>query len=83
MLRVPAEYPHSGSTCFLTPHGEEARILQANANGTYLVALQRPKWDRDASNTRTVAAAEVHPSVESALGLKPATTRGARRRKAA
>lgn len=82
MLKVSADYPHSGSTCFLTPHGEQARILQRNANGTFLVALQRPKWDRDASNTRTVGAGEIHPTVEAALGLKPARGRG-RRRKAA
>lgn len=41
MLRIPAEFPHVGSTCFITPHGEEAKILQRNANGSVLVAINR------------------------------------------
>jgi hypothetical protein len=77
MLRVPAEFPHAGSTCFITPHCEEARILQRNANGTFLIALKRRPGDSSASDTRTLAAGKVHATIEAALGIK-----GKRRRAA-
>lgn len=86
MLKIPADFPHVGSTCFLTPHGEEARILQCNANGSVLVAIRRaPTRYVDlgtASDTRTIQPGDFHATVEEALGIKP-TRRTSKRRKAA
>lgn len=83
MLRVPADFPHVGSTCFLTPRGEEARILQCNANGSVLVAIRRaPTRYVDlgtASDTRTIQPGDFHATVEEALGRKP-VARGRRSR---
>lgn len=78
MLKQPAEFPHPGSTAFLAPHGEQVRIIQRNADGTVLVALQRRPSDRSASDTRTVPATDLHAKAEAAIG-----TRSAKRRRAA
>lgn len=86
MLRVPADFPHVGSTCFLTPRAEEARILQCNANGSVLVAIRRaPTRYVDlgtASDTRTIQPGDFHATVEEALGINP-PRRTSKRRKAA
>lgn len=78
MLKQPSEYPHPGSVAFVTPHGEQVRIIQRNANGTALIAHHRPAAMRGASDTRTVPQSDLHATLEAALGIKPK-----RRRKAA
>lgn len=70
MLRVPAQYPHPGSTAYVAPHGEQVRIIQRNADGTALIAHQRPASDRSASDTRTVPAADLHATPEAAIGKR-------------
>ena len=77
MLRVQSEFPHPGSVAFVTPHGEQVRIIQRNANGTALIAHQRPASDRSASDTRTVPQADLHATLEAALGRKPSRKRQA------
>lgn len=72
MLRTPSEFPHPGSTAYLSPHGEEVRVIQRNADGTVLIALQRLAPDRSASDTRTVARADLHEAQAAAIGRKPA-----------
>lgn len=77
MLRVPSEFPHPGSMAFVTPHGEQVRIIQRNANGTALIAHQRVPALRCASDTRTVPQADLFATLEAALGRKPARKRKA------
>lgn len=77
MLKTPTEFPHQGSTAYLTPHGEEVRIIQRNADGTALIAHQRPVALRSASDTRTVPQGDLHATPEAALGRKPIRKRRA------
>lgn len=86
MLKAPSPFPFPGCTAFVAPYAETVRLIQRNADGTALVAFQRPASDRSASDTRTVPFADLHATPEAAIGRKP-RTRGkaatARRRSAA
>lgn len=77
MLKQPSEYPHPGSEAFVSPHGERVRIIQRNADGTALIAHQRPVALRSASDTRTVPQGDLHATPEAALGRKPIRKRRA------
>lgn len=41
MLKVSVPFPHPGAAAFVAPHGEAVRIIQANADGSHLIARQR------------------------------------------
>ena len=77
MLKQSAEFPHSGSTAFLAPHGEEVRILQRKGESEVLVAQQRHPSQRVASDNRTVLLADLHQTQEAAIGRKPKRRRAA------
>ena len=72
MLKIPAEFPHAGATAFVTPHGEKVRIIQRNADGSFLIARQRhPAMHGSASDTFRAEANMVHATEEAAIGRIP------------
>lgn len=78
MLKTPADFPHSGSTAYVAPHGEQVRIIQRNADGSFLIAYNRhPSIHGSASDTYRAEASMVHATLEAAIGLKPARKRRA------
>lgn len=77
MLKHPAEFPHPGSTAFVAPHGEQVRIIQRNADGTFLIAHQRHRAPGSASDTFRAEAETVHRTPEAAIGRKPKRRRAA------
>jgi hypothetical protein len=78
MLKTPADFPHQGSTAYVAPHGEAVRIIQANADGSFLVARQRhPMMLASASDTFRAEADMVHATEAAAIGLKPRRKRRA------
>ncbi|NBW12159.1 MAG: hypothetical protein EBR82_29430 [Caulobacteraceae bacterium] len=78
MLKTPADYPHPGSTAYVAPHGERVRVIQQNADGSFLLARQRhPMIIGSASDTYRAEPDMVYPTEESAIGLKPKRRRRA------
>ena len=78
MLKVPASFPHPGAAAFVSPHGEQVRIIQRNEDGTFLLARNRhPSIHGSASDTFRAEAGIVHAAVEAAIGKKPARRRRA------
>ena len=78
MLKTPAEFPHPGSAAFLAPHGDEVRIIQANADGSFTVARQRhPAMHGSASDTFRAEPGTLHAKLEAAIGKRPAKRRKA------
>lgn len=76
MLKVAAPFPHPGSEAFLAPDGRRVRVVQSNRDGTMLVHHHdRPRWDRTASSTLTVARADLFETEQEAIEQR----RGARR----
>lgn len=81
MLSIPAEFPNAGAPAFLratadAPQAQPVRIIQRNADGTALVAVQ--ERFRKASSTRTVRLADLAATAEAAQ-LPPARRRAGRR----
>lgn len=70
MLQVRSEFPHPGSHGFAAPLGEEVRIIQRNADGSALVQRILPPALRGASSTRTMPMADLHATLEAALGRR-------------
>jgi hypothetical protein len=78
VLKTPAEFPHPGATAFVSPHGEKVRIIQKNADGSFLIAHQRHSMIKgSASDTFRAEAEMVHATEEAAIGLKPRRKRRA------
>jgi hypothetical protein len=75
------EFPLAGSTGFLRHTCEEARIIQRNANGTFLIGVINRFQSRHlASGTRTVPAEDLFATVDEAIhgGKPPKLTRYSR-----
>lgn len=78
MLKVPAPFPHPGAAAFVSPHGEAVRIIQANADGSFLIARHRhPSIHGNASDTFRADPETVHATEAEAIGKKPAKRRRA------
>lgn len=78
MLKVSAPFPHAGSTAYVAPYGEAVRIIQANADGSFLIARHRhPSVHGNASDTFRAEPQTVHATEAEAIGKKPAKRRRA------
>jgi hypothetical protein len=78
VLKVSAAFPNPGATAYVSPHGEAVRIIQANADGSYIVARQRhPAMYGSASDTYRAEPDAIHATEEAAIGLKPRRKRRA------
>lgn len=78
MLKVPSEFPHAGSTAYVSPHGEAVRIIQRNEDGSYLLARKHhPSIRADASDTFRAEPDMVHATEVAAIGKRPAKKRRA------
>lgn len=77
MLKAPAEFPHPGAVAFVAPHGEQVRIIQANADGSHLVAHQRHPATKSASDTYRAEPGTIFATQEAAIGKRPAKRRRA------
>lgn len=83
MLKVPAPFPHAGASAYVSPYGEAVRIIQRNADGSFLIARDRqPGTYGSASDTFRAEASEVHATIEAAIGRKPGRQQTRRRRAA-
>ncbi len=78
MLKVPSTFPNPGATAYVSPYGEAVRIIQRNADGSFLIARDRqPGTYATASDTFRAEADMVHATEEAAIGKKPAKRRRA------
>ena len=78
MLKSAADFPHAGSTAYVSPHGEAVRIIQPNADGSYLIARHRhPSIHGSASDTFRAEAETIFATEAEAIGKKPAKRRRA------
>jgi hypothetical protein len=78
MLKVPATFPHPGAAAFVAPHGEAVRIIQANADGSHLIARKRhPSILGNASDTFRAEPGTLFATEAEAIGKKPARKRRA------
>ena len=77
MLSTSSPFPHPGSQAVFIPTGEPARILQARADGRFLIALtSRSHPYEAASGNRTVELAEL---ADPAAPAAPAPRKRARK----
>jgi hypothetical protein len=78
VLKTLTEFPHAGSTAYLAPHGEAVRIIQANADGSFLIARKRhPSILGNASDTFRAEPGTLFAVEAAAIGKRPAKKRRA------
>jgi len=86
MLKVPATFPHVGSTCYFDNQTadsqdvvEKARIQRDNGDGTALISIDSHRFPREvASGNRTIPFADLR-ATEQAAPSAPTAPRKRRR----